>query len=604
MGIDRVLERKWIILAGEEAGPKSNKMGGIWNVIDAEAMTLASLFDSGEIKEDNNPMILVAGPYYGHSGADWNKGLNRITDMSEFDEFDIDGELTAAIDAVRIEGIEIITGIRKVGETKIGYLMFKTNNFGKITTGHKGTGMSLTNKIKSEAYDLIALDSLKYENMGNCVEYSHYLNLSYAISEFIRALVTINEEKVNEYHDIAMSDFARSLMPSMQVSLHCHEFGVFYAIARLEKLCIPVKSVATLHATLPGRSAGHHSIQKIRNNDSSWVEGVPLAFAKLESLSVYSDVVTAVGDSTSKEGKLFYGIDSILVRNGVSLDDGETDWDKKTQFRGKIQEFLSENLHKYHGGEQMPRGKIIPLFSISRIEVENKGYPDLLDSLVLLDRMVKTQMLGGKLDEDIRIVCFIIAAHGPKSNLPDGFPINLPKEVLVGDELRLQSMIEERGLDCSNLPGGKRCVSAVLYPQWISADDGGLNMTLDELMSGCVAGIFPSRYDPFLLTGLEAGKESTPSIVSKVCGFSDALKTLKRLVMGMGGVIVVDNIDLSYNETIVDYALAMDYFIDTYFHDKVKYNLLCEEARLLAKEMNWEMPAKEYYELLTGRKVT
>ncbi len=236
--------------------------------------------------------------------------------------------------------------------------------------------------------------------------------------------------------------------------------------------------------------------------------------------------------------------------------------------------------------------------------MENKGYPDLLDSLVLLDRMVKTQILGGKLDEDVRIVCFIIAAHGPKSNLPDGFPINLPKEVLVGDELRLQSMIEERGLDCSNLPSGKRCVSAVLYPQWISADDGGLNMTLEELMSGCVAGIFPSRYDPFLLTGLEAGKESTPSIVSKVCGFSDALKTLKRLVMGMGGVIVVDNIDLSYNETIVDYALAMDYFIDTYFHDKVKYNLLCEEARLLAKEMNWEMPAKEYYELLTGIKVT
>ncbi len=604
MEFDRVLERKWIILAGEEAGPKSNKMGGIWNVIDAEAMTLASLFDLGVIKEDDNPRIIVAGPYYGHSGADWNKGLNRITDMSDFEDFDLDGELTAAIDAVKIEGIEIITGVRKVGKTKIGYLMFKTNNFGKITTDYKGTDMSLTNKIKSEAYDLSGLDSLKYENMGNGAEYSHYLNLSYAISEFIRALVTINEEKAKEHHDSAISDFARSLMPSMQVSLHCHEFGVFYTIARLEKLGIPVKSVATFHATLPGRSAGHRSIQKIRNNDSSWVEGVPLEFAKLESLSGYSDVVTAVGDSTSKEGKLFYGIDSILVRNGVFLGDGETDWDKKTQFREKIQNFLSENLHKYHNGEQIPRGKIIPLFSISRIEVENKGYPDLLDSLVLLDRMVKTQMLGGKLDEDVRIVCFIIAAHGPKSNLPDGFPINLPKEVLVGDELRLQSMIEERGLDCSNLPSGKRCVSAVLYPQWISADDGGLNMTLEELMSGCVAGIFPSRYDPFLLTGLEAGKESTPSIVSKVCGFSDALKTLKRLVMGMGGVIVVDNIDLSYNETIVDYALAMDYFIDTYFHDKVKYNLLCEEARLLAKEMNWEMPAKEYYELLTGIKVT
>ncbi|MCL7410859.1 MAG: glycogen synthase [Methanosarcinaceae archaeon] len=579
-------------------------MGGIWNVIDAEAMTLASLFNSGAISDGDNPRILVAGPYYGSSGSDWNKGLNRITDMSEFDEFDLDGELAAAIEAVRIEGIEIIPGVRKVGETKIGFLMFKTDNFGKIITDYKGTSVSLTNKIKSEAYELINLDSLKYDNLGNGSEYTHYLNLSYAISEFVRALVTLNEEKAREYHDTAITDFAKSLMPNMQVSLHCHEFGVFYAIARLEKMGIPVKSVATFHATLPGRCAGHLSIQKIRNNDSSWVEGVPLAFAKLESLSSYADVVTAVGNSTSKETKLFYGVDSILVRNGVTLDDGETDWDKKTQFRKNIQNFLSENLHKYHDGEQIPYKKIIPLFSISRIEIENKGYPDLLDSLVMLDRMVKMEILGGKLDEDVRIVCFIIAAHGPKSNLPDGFPINLPKEVLVGDELRLQSMIEERGLECSKIPSGKRCVSAVLYPQWISSTDGGLNITLEELMSGCVAGIFPSRYDPFLLTGLEAGKESTPSIVSKVCGFSDALKTLKRLVMGMGGVIVVDNIDMSYNETIVDYALAMDYFIDTYFHDKVKYNLLCEEANLLAKEMNWDMPAKHYYELLTGIKVT
>ena len=68
-----MIERKWIVVAGEEAGPKSNKMGGIWNVIDAEAMTLASLFNSGEIKEENMPIIIVAGPYYGHCGSDLNK---------------------------------------------------------------------------------------------------------------------------------------------------------------------------------------------------------------------------------------------------------------------------------------------------------------------------------------------------------------------------------------------------------------------------------------------------------------------------------------------------------------------------------------------------
>jgi len=599
-----MMERKWILLAGEEAGPKSNKMGGIWNVIDAEAMTLASLLNSGSIKEENMPKVLVAGPYYGHSGADWNKGLNRITDMSEFEKFDMDGELTAALDAARMFGLEVVTGVRKIGDTDIGYLMFKTDNFGRVSTEYNGTEMSLESKIKTEAYDLIGLNSMMYESMGNGGEYTHYLNISYAVSEFIRTLITINEEKIKEYHDTAISEFARSLMPRMQVSLHCHEFGVFYAIARLKKLGVPVNTVATLHATLPGRVAGHRSIQKIRNNDHTWAEGVPLSFAKLESLSGYADVVTAVGDSTRKEAKLFYGIDGILVRNGIALEEGEIDWDKKERCRKKIQEFLSENLQKYHGTGEIPPDKIIPLFSISRIELENKGYPDLLDSLVLLDRMLKSEMVGGRLDENVRVACFLIAAHGPKTNLPDGFPVNLSKDVLVGEELRLQQMIEERGLQPSNLHGCKRCVTAVLYPQWLSDHDGGLNMNPDELMAGCGAGIFPSRYDPFLLTGLEAGKESTPSIVSKVCGFSDALKTLKRLVMGMGGVIVVDNIDISYNETIVDYALAMDYFVDTYLHDKVKYKLLCEEAYLLAKEMNWDMPTKEYYELLTGTKIT
>ena len=41
---------RWIVLAAEEAGPASNKMGGIWNVVDAEAVTLAKLVAKGDIE--------------------------------------------------------------------------------------------------------------------------------------------------------------------------------------------------------------------------------------------------------------------------------------------------------------------------------------------------------------------------------------------------------------------------------------------------------------------------------------------------------------------------------------------------------------------------
>ena len=63
--------------------------------------------------------------------------------------------------------------------------------------------------------------------------------------------------------DKAVSEFAKSVMPKVRVSLHCHEFGVFYALARLKKMGVPVRTVATLHATVPGRTAGYKALQKI-----------------------------------------------------------------------------------------------------------------------------------------------------------------------------------------------------------------------------------------------------------------------------------------------------------------------------------------------------
>jgi len=285
-----------------------------------------------------------------------------------------------------------------------------------------------------------------------------------------------------------------------------------------------------------------------------------------------------------------------------------------------IQNFLSDNIYKFFDGEKIDPKNIIPIFTISRIELENKGYPDLLDALVVQDRVIRSCILSGILPEEVKVLCFLVTAHGPKNpdKIPQGFPVNLPAELLIGEELRLAKMIESKNLKCQDLISGRRVVAAILYPQWIGKNDGGLNLTPDEFMAGCVAGVFPSRYDPFLLTGLEAGKEGTPSIVSQVCGFSDALKKINRLVafgsptlqarstlpsvaipVGMGGVVVVDNIDLPRCETIADYALAMDYFTRTYIQDKVKYNLLCEEAFLLAKAMSWEDPVKHYYEILT-----
>jgi len=590
------LGKHFVIIAGEEAGPKSNKMGGIWNVIHEEAQTLAALFDSGKLDTKEDKEILVVGPYYAHRGADWNRGLNRITDMGEFDSLNPGEELQKSLESLEKSGIKVFTGSKFVGKKKIGYLQFQTSDFGKIRSMYLGREMTLESRIKAEAYEHLGLDSLRYENMPNGPEYTHYLCLSYAISELVRLLISTASENSETSGAVSTQDF----IPCPGVSLHCHEFGVFYAPARLKKLGIPVNTVATLHATLPGRTAGYNSILKRRNNDRTWPPGVPENLAALEALASYADTVTAVGESTRQEAKLFYGINGIVIRNGITIESDKIDWDLKESSLERIRKFLSENLYKYHGGERIEPEKIIPIFTISRLEVENKGYPDLLDSLVDLEHIIKNSILEGHLQEGIRVICFLVTAEGPKRNLPLGFPVNLPKEVLVGSELRIQQMIEEKGLDFSKMVRGKRSVAALLYPQILSSSDGGLGMEVGEFMAGCCAGIFPSRYDPFLLTGLEAGKEGTPSVVSRVCGFSDAIKTIESLKEVLGGVIVVDNINLSYYETVLDYALAVSYFTRNFIEDRVKYKLLCREAFLLAKDMDWEVPTEQYYELISG----
>jgi glycosyltransferase involved in cell wall biosynthesis len=590
---------RWIFLAGEEAGPPSNKLGGIWNVIDSEAQTLASMTSEGSI--DSKLKILVLGPYYPSSGSDWHTSKNRVTDLSDMIRLNMGQDIDAILTDLRSSGMEIVTGQRMIDEVPIGYILFNTNLFQHQMIRYKDQDLTLNNAVKTEAYELAGLDSIQFERTHYGGEYNHYLNLSYAISELARRMALLQEETAMKYGDKAISEFAKAIMPKLRVSLHCHEFGVFYSIARLKKLGIPVRTMATMHATVPGRTAGHKTLRKIAYNDSKMEPSTPIGFAFLESLAKYADVVTFVGDSTMKEAMLFYRIKGIVIRNGIDVEAEDIDWTKKDDCRDRIQKFVAENLYKFHDGQSTDPENIIPIFTISRIELENKGYPQLLSALVLQDHLLKHRVMGQRRSENFRVVCFLITAHGPKNKnkLPEGFPINLPPEVLIGDEIRLENMIKEYSLDERELITGKRLVAAMLYPQWVGSDDGGLGMNVDEIMAGCVAGVFPSQYEPFLLTALEAGKEGTPSIVSRAAGLSDALSKVKRRVAGLGGVIIVNNLESTYQEMAMDYALAMDYFTWTYVEDEVKYRLLCEESFSLAKQFGWKEPVLEYYKNLT-----
>ena len=167
-----------------------------------------------------------------------------------------------------------------------------------------------------------------------------------------------------------------------------------------------------------------------------------------------------------KEAMLFYRLKGIVVRNGVDAEAIEIDWAKKDRCRAKIQDFLVKNIYKGCEGKCPNPDGIIPIFTISRIEIENKGYPQLLDALVLQDHLLKHRLEGQRHAEDTRVVCFLIAAHGPKpkEKLPEGFPVNLPMEVLVGDEIRLEEYDQRDELRCKGADLWQEAYNSYIVP--------------------------------------------------------------------------------------------------------------------------------------------
>ena len=190
---------RWIILAAEEAGPISNKMGGIWNVVDAEATTLARLVAKGEL--DSEFRILVVGPNYPTAGSDWNTGRNRVTDISAFNRLDMGEELASTLAELSSLGMESVTGQRVEDGVPIGYVLFNTNYYQSRLVRWKDREMTLNNAIKTEAFDLLGLDSMRFEKEHYGWDYNHYLILSYAVSELVRILAQSPEESTKKYAD-------------------------------------------------------------------------------------------------------------------------------------------------------------------------------------------------------------------------------------------------------------------------------------------------------------------------------------------------------------------------------------------------------------------
>jgi glycogen(starch) synthase len=134
-------------------------------------------------------------------------------------------------------------------------------------------------------------------------------------------------------------------------------------------------------------------------------------------------------------------------------------------------------------------------------------------------------------------------------------------------------------------------VKMIFYPIYLSGADGLLDMTYYEAMQGCHLGVFPSFYEPWGYTPLEAAALGVSSVTTDMAGFGRYIFREKE--KEYPGVFVLKRMDRTDDEIVKDLASFMYRFAHFSKEERVKNKI---EAKRIASLADWKILSGNYIE--------
>ena len=128
----------------------------------------------------------------------------------------------------------------------------------------------------------------------------------------------------------------------------------------------------------------------------------------------------------------------------------------------------------------------------------------------------------------------------------------------------------------------------ILYPSYINASDGLLNMEYNHLVSGCHFGIFPSYYEPWGYTPLECAAHGVPSITTDLAGFG---RFVRKTVKEEPGIYVIDRQKKTYDEVVDQIFEKLYWFTNLKKNERIKEK---EKAEHFVPYCDWGNLAINY----------
>ena len=336
-----------------------------------------------------------------------------------------------------------------------------------------------------------------------------------------------------------------------KVVVQFHEWQTGAGALYLRHSGIPVATVFTTHATVVGRCLAGNNLPlydglKSFDGDEKARQFNVIARHSLEKKSAqYSDVFTTVSDITARECEQFLGRKVDIVtpngfENSITPSSDEEYNIRHDKARKKLVEVATAM-----SAEAVPENSIFIGIG-GRYEYRNKGIDVFLDAL---DRINTSNFEGRSIQAFIMIPS---GNNGPDRELSvklaGNGDVNYQTQTshyLMNPEY--DTIMRRLGeLKFNNAIGDK--VKVYFIPSYLNGNDGIFNMPYYDILCGLDLALFPSYYEPWGYTPLEALAFRVPTLTTTLAGFGLWVKD--HYGKDHPGITVLERNDSNYSDVV------------------------------------------------------
>ncbi len=419
-----------------------------------------------------------------------------------------------------------------------------------------------------------------------------------------------------------------------------HEWLAGFGILKLKLDNSKIKTVFTTHATMLGRSiAGHgedlyNMLDDLDPGAKAYELDVQDKYLAERASAQEADVFTTVSEITAIEAETILGRKpDVILNNGLTIKNFPTIEEtsiKHVLSKEIINEFLSFYFTPYY---KFNTENNLNFFIAGRYEYKNKGLDVMIKALGKLNatlkesgskktisvffwipmainninlevlenknyfKHIKTYVQSNSNSILNRIVTDIISGKplSAKNIFTKDFMKNLDRDMSVFKRQGnppisthdlfdphtdfVMKELRNQGLDNKE----DDPVKAILNPVYLTGADGMLNLPYYDALAGSHLGIFPSYYEPWGYTPVEAAALGVSAITTDLAGFGRFIEP-RCPVEGLKGIEVLKRFNRTEEQIVDDLFKMMFKFANLSHSDRVKNKLV---AKNLADLTDW-----------------